>query len=232
MKVFWHKKEGNSRLLLLFNGWGFDHKVFEGINVPGCDMVSVYDYTDIMPGQFGFTKLYPEVIIAAWSYGVFVAAFYSESVFNVKKAIAINGSETPIDEDKGIPLKIFLATMQSFNTASREKFYLRISGGLSAYRQIAERLPDREVENQLAELKSLYELSLINKENSMNWDVAIISTHDRIFPLANMKNAWGDKAVILEGEHYPDFKSIINHEFLTCIAYALTQSEGLNVNNP
>ncbi|MDR1581789.1 MAG: DUF452 family protein [Prevotellaceae bacterium] len=204
MKVFWHKKEGNEQLLLLFNGWGFDWKIFQQMDIPLYDTVSVYDYTDMKPEQFEFTKLYSEVKIVAWSYGVFVADFCSEYIFNVKKAIAINGSTTPIDDDKGIPVKIFLATVQSFNAKSREKFYLRITGGLSAYKQIANKLPDREVENQLIELKYLYQLSLKNRENGLKWDIAIISTHDKIFPLANMKNAWKNKAVIVEGEHYDE----------------------------
>jgi hypothetical protein len=209
MKVFWHKKEGNRQLLLLFNGWGFDPKVFCETDIHLHDTVSVYDYTDIDPEQFGFTKPYSKVKIIAWSYGVFVADFYSESIFNVTKAVAINGSITPIDDNKGIPVKIFLATMRSFNAENREKFYLRITGGLSAYKQIAAKLPDRNVENQLAELKSLYELSLKNRENSLKWDTAVISTRDKIFPYENMKNAWNDMAMTVEGEHYPDFEDIL-----------------------
>jgi biotin synthesis protein BioG len=209
MKVLWHKKEGNRQLLLLFNGWGFDGKVFGEIDFPDCDMVSVYDYADIAPEQFDFTKLYPEVWIAAWSYGVFVAGFFSEYIFNVKKTMAINGSATPVDDDKGIPVNIFLATMQSFNAANRDKFYLRMAGGLSAYKCIADKLPDRDVENQLAELKSLYNLSLEKKMPNMDWDIVVISTHDRIFPLVNMKNAWDNKAIFLDGEHFPDFKDLL-----------------------
>ncbi|MDR3246476.1 MAG: DUF452 family protein [Prevotellaceae bacterium] len=205
MKIFWHKKEKNTRLLLLFNGWGFDRKVFQDADLPGHDIASVYDYTEINPEQFSFTRLYPEVTIIAWSYGVFVADFFSENIFNVQKAVAVNGSTTPIDDNKGIPVKIFLATMQSFNEKTREKFYIRIAGGLTAYKQIAEILPDRSVENQLNELKSLYKLSLKERTNGLNWDFAIVSTQDKIFPLENMKNAWGDKALTIENEHYsPD----------------------------
>jgi hypothetical protein len=211
MKVSWHKKEDNKQLLLLFNGWGFDQKMFQNTDIPRHDIVSVYDYTNIEPEQLKFTKLYPEVKILAWSYGVFVADFYSDFIFNVKKAIAINGSTTPIDDNKGIPVKIFLATMQSFDAKNREKFYLRIAGGLSAYRQISDKLPDRKVENQLDELKSLYQLSLKTKEHGLSWDVAIISTRDKIFPLTNMKNAWGDRAVIVDSDHYLDFNKLITN---------------------
>jgi hypothetical protein len=208
MKVFWHKNENNKQLLLLFNGWGFDWKTFRKTELPCHDIASVYDYTEVEPKQFEFTKLYAGVKVVAWSYGVFIADFYSDCIANVTKAIAVNGSTTPIDDIKGIPPKIFLATMQSFNTENREKFYLRIAGGLSAYKQIADNLPDRTVENQLAELKSLYKLSLETKQNGLNWNVAIVSTRDKIFPLINMKNAWDNKAVTLEGEHYPDFEKI------------------------
>jgi biotin synthesis protein BioG len=202
MKIFWHKKEGNSQLVLLFNGWGFDQKIFADADFRGHDIVSVHDYVEIMPEQFNFTRLYPKVTIIAWSYGVFVADFFSESIFNVQRAVAVNGSTTPIDDNKGIPVKIFLATMQSFNEKNREKFYIRIAGGLTAYKQIAGILPDRDVDNQLNELKSLYELSLKERTNGLNWDFAIISIQDKIFPLANMENAWGDKILAVEGEHY------------------------------
>jgi biotin synthesis protein BioG len=209
MIVFWHKSEANKQLLLLFNGWGFDWKTFSDIDVPNHDIASVYDYTDIKPEQFEFTKLYPEVKVMAWSYGVFVADFFSDCIFNVTKAIAINGSTTPIDDKKGIPVKIFLATMQSFNADSREKFYLRITGGRSGYIHIADKLPDRSVENQLIELNYLYQLSLKTNQNGLKWDFAIISFHDKIFPFENMKNAWADRAVTVDGEHYPNFETIM-----------------------
>jgi biotin synthesis protein BioG len=213
MKVFWHKKEGNARLLFLFNGWGFDPKIFQEIDIPCHDIASVYDYTDIDPEQFKFTASYRDVKIAAWSYGVFIADYYSDFIFNVTRAIAINGSTTPIDDCKGIPVRIFLATMHSFNIANREKFYLRTVGGLSAYKQISGKLPDRNVEDQLDELKSLYKLSMNNRDKGLNWNIAIISTFDKIFPLANMENAWGDKAVIVEKEHYPDFNELLKFIF-------------------
>jgi biotin synthesis protein BioG len=212
MKVFWHKNGDNKQLLLLFNGWGFDWKTFRKIDLPCHDVASVYDYTDIEPNQFAFTKLYAGVKVVAWSYGVFIADFYSDCISNVSKAIAINGSTTPIDDNKGISPKIFLATMLSFNLGNREKFYLRIAGGLSAYKQIANNLPDRDVENQLAELKSLYKLSMETRQNSLKWDAAIVSAQDKIFPLAKMKNAWGNKAITIEGEHYPDFETLITAE--------------------
>jgi biotin synthesis protein BioG len=213
MKVFWHKKEGNKQLLLLFNGWGFDQKIFCGINISCHDIVSVYEYMDIEPEHFEFTKLYPEVKVMAWSYGVFIADFYADYIYNLKTAFAINGSTTPVNDCKGIPIKIFRATIQSFNVENREKFYLRIAGGLSAYKLIAEILPDRDCENQLDELNALYKLSLKNKKNALNWDIAVISTRDKIFPLANMINAWGDRAITVVGEHLPDFGALIETYF-------------------
>jgi hypothetical protein len=209
MKVFWHKKEGNKRLLFLFNGWGFDPKIFQDTVLPCHDVVSVYDYSDTDPMQFDFTKSYVEVKIMAWSYGVFVADFFSDFIFNLRKAVAVNGSTTPVDDEKGIPVKIFLATMNSFNVVNREKFYIRLVGGLSAYKLFAGKLPDRSLDNQLDELKFLYHLSAKNRSGGLKWNIAVISTHDRIFPLANMKRAWGDRAMIVDKEHYPDFNELL-----------------------
>ncbi|MDR1896700.1 MAG: DUF452 family protein [Prevotellaceae bacterium] len=211
MTVFWHKKQNSRQLLLLFNGWGFDQKIFQDVELNGCDTVSVYDYAAINPDDFNFTRLYPEVLLAAWSYGVFVADLYSENIFNLKKAIAVNGSTTPINNLTGIPVNIFLATMQSFNAKNREKFYIRTAGGLTAYKQLSGKLPERTVENQLNELQELYKLSLkTHKNNGINWQIAIVSEQDKIFPIENMKHAWGDKATVTAGEHYRDFDRIIN----------------------
>jgi len=211
MKAFWHKKENNKQLLLIFNGWGFDNNIFSNIDVPSYDIVSLYDYSDIDTNQFSFTKNYC-VTVLAWSYGVFIADFYSQYLHNVEKAIAVNGTTTPIHNEKGIPENIFLATMNTFSEKSRNKFYLRIAGGLTKLNEIKEQLPQRDAENQLLELKSLYTLSTnrMDTTKSISWDKAVVCLSDKIFPPNNMLNAWGAKATTCEGEHLPDFCAVIN----------------------
>ena len=209
MKVFRHKNENNPQLLLLFNGWGFDPAMFDGVRAEGSDIFSVYDYGTIRPEQFDFTHSRTGgVTIVAWSFGVLVADRCAAHIGNVVKAVAVNGSTNPVDDAEGIPREVFLATLQSFNERNREKFYLRAAGGTSALKRMSAKLPDRDVAGQLAELKALHELSLTPRDGErLSWDYAVISTGDRIFPVANLRNAWGAKARERDGEHCLDFST-------------------------
>ncbi|MDH6534001.1 biotin synthesis protein BioG [Parabacteroides sp. PM5-20] len=214
MTVYWHKKENNTKLLLLFNGWGFDSRIFSDIDLPGYDCVSVCDYSQIDPLQFVFTQDYPEVKVLAWSYGVFIANMYAQYLQPVQKAVAVNGTTTPINDEKGIPENIFKATIHSFSEKSKNKFYLRIAGGATNFQEIKEKLPMRDIESQLSELKALQLLSTREQGKGLLWDAAIVSSNDKIFPADNMLHAWGEKAIRKEGEHYTDFSAIIKEYIL------------------
>ncbi|MDR0560634.1 MAG: malonyl-ACP O-methyltransferase BioC [Prevotellaceae bacterium] len=206
MKVFWHKKDGNRHILLIFNGWSFDCGIFGEVDFPEHDIVSFYDYSDIRTEQFDFTQSYENVKLIAWSYGVFVADVYAANIYNLKTAVAINGSILPVDDKKGIPERIFLATLQSFNEKNREKFYIRAAGNISAYKNMLNLLPSRSIDNQIAELKSLYCLSSKKRQNGLKWNLAIISENDKIFPSENLKNAWSEANVpiySIDSEHIP-----------------------------
>ncbi|MDR2425086.1 MAG: malonyl-ACP O-methyltransferase BioC [Prevotellaceae bacterium] len=206
MKIFWHKKEKNRQILVIFNGWGFDAKMFREIECNGHDIVSLYDYSELEFKQLDFVGKYDVVKILAWSFGVFVADFYAAHIANLAVAVAVNGSVSPVDNSRGIPEKIFLATLNSFNETNREKFYLRIAGGLSAYKRFAKFMPDRNSANQSAELHVLYQLALQKQTEGLKWNLAIVSENDKIFPLENLVNAWlekGVKTLTIKSEHIP-----------------------------
>ena len=206
MKIFWHKKENNRDILVIFNGWGFDSKIFQEIECDGHDIVSLYDYSELETKYLDFTRQYYNVKILAWSFGVFVADFYAAHISNLTMAVAVNGSVFPVDDRRGIPEKIFLATLNSFNETNREKFYLRIAGGMSAYKRFAKFMPDRDSANQIAELHVLYQLALQKSAGGLKWNLAIVSENDRIFPVENLVNAWqetGVKTLKIKSEHIP-----------------------------
>lgn len=67
--------------------------------------------------------------MAAWSFGVWVADFFSEKLSRADARAAVCGSPYPVDANMGIPPKIFNATLNAFDETSREKFYSRVCGG-------------------------------------------------------------------------------------------------------
>jgi Uncharacterized protein conserved in bacteria len=210
MKLYWHKKKKeNDRLILIFNGWGFDERIIRGIDSSTYDLLLVYDYATPGNELEEYTRPYREIVVVAWSYGVFMANRYCNDRHNIVKRIAINGTLYPIHDEYGIPERIFRATLLNFSEQSREKFYLRVFGGAAAYKDVKEKLPVRSVEDQRNELIYLAELFQCDTDIKSAWDLALISDSDKIVPFRHMKAAWGDVGQVVKGEHYIDFDMVI-----------------------
>jgi biotin synthesis protein BioG len=210
MKLYWHKKENNDRLILLFNGWGCDENIIRGVDKTGYDMLLVYDYTNVEAEKLQCIGGYEVIDVLAWSFGVMVADRCMGEISNIGKRIAVNGSLYPIDNERGIPEMIFQKTLQTYNDENRKKFFIRMMGGLSRYTAYEGFLPGRTTFSQLEELQSLAVLAGQPPSQKQDWNLAVISKNDRIFPSANMSNAWADISYFVEGSHFVDFQQLIN----------------------
>lgn len=214
MKLYWHTQNNNSRLALVFNGWGFDGHILSAVDaLPGTDILLVYDYTTIEPQQLACVQRYAQVDLVAWSFGVFAANCCAEVLPVLNQCIAVNGTLQPVDDRYGIPRQIFQSTLQTYDEHNRKRFQMRLAGSASAYKAMQEQLPQRDVQNQLEELKALGQFFLTPPACRLNWTKAIVSNADKIFPPENMKAAWGELACVLDGEHHVDFARIL-HELL------------------
>lgn len=210
MKLYWHKRKNNNKLILLFNGWGCDENIVSGIDKAGYDLLLVYDYTTVEPEKLQCTEAYQQVDVIAWSFGVPVANDCLETIPNIGKRIAVNGTLRPIDDEYGIPTAIFQKTLQGYNDQARRKFFIRIMGGISQYAINECYLPQRTTESQLQELKALAARAGKPHHKDNKWDIAVISLEDKIFPSTNMRNAWGAIACLIEGDHFVSFQQLIN----------------------
>ncbi len=128
MKHVWIRKNGARRLVVFFSGFACDADFLKEEDIPeGCDAVAFYDYRSL---NFDIdVSAYPEIGVAAWSFGVWVADFFSEKLSRADARAAVCGSPYPVDANMGIPPKIFNATLNAFDETSREKFYSRVCGG-------------------------------------------------------------------------------------------------------
>lgn len=192
MKYKWLNKDNNINLILFFNGWGMDESVVKHLNTCDYDVLMFFDYNNLNTDlDFSVFNNYKNKYLIAWSMGVMIA-----SLFNIEytSKTAINGTLKPIDNNFGIPEKIYNLTLKSFSPESAKKFIKNMYNEDFGILNI-----NRDFENQKSELKAL--LTYKANEN-FKYDKVIISSKDKIIPTKNQTAFWGIEPNIDSG-HAP-----------------------------
>lgn len=204
MKTFWLNKKNNSKLVLLFAGWGMDENPFKHLVPADYDFLVVYDYSDLSFEED--LSAYAEITLIAWSMGVMAASIVCKK-FNIKHSIAINGTQKPVDVKFGINPKMYKLTLDNLDETTRDKFFQNMFLDGKEYKKFQK--PSRNIENQHEELANLQKTALENSSLSFDFDCAIISVDDKIIPTKNQENFWQTKkvkVVKLNSGHYPFFE--------------------------
>lgn len=200
-------------LELFFAGWGMDSHPFawagNSPHAAHCDFAVCYDYTDMTLNAEAL-RSYSEVRVRAWSLGVYAASLVLPALqCPVSSALAINGTLTPVDDNLGIPVAVYDATVENLSAESLDRFNRRMCGVHRAVFE-ARRSPQslaRTVDSLLAELRHIRECAArTDRAQFTGWNMAVLSKKDRIFPIANMRKAWSAIPVLeLDEPHYmPD----------------------------
>ena len=195
-------------LLLIFSGWASDEKFFPMFSNLEQDVCVCFDYRTLEWDVERFGQ-YREIRVIAWSLGVFVAnRILPDSALPVVRAIAINGTIYPCDDEKGIPIAIYEGTEKNLTEENLLKFYRRMCAGAKEYEKLLKlnlSFSIRELQDALRNIRMTQEKKPPLPEKTIFTDV-IIGAYDRIFPTANQKLAWGDfPNVRLEGiTHYDE----------------------------
>lgn len=201
----WITREGNSKLILFFNGWGMNESVIAHIMSSNADVVMFHNYHK-EPGFFPqVVDGYNEIFIVAWSFGVAEAnRVFSEFNFVPAKTIALNGSQIPISDTMGIPNNIFDGTMTGLSDNSLRKFNMRICGGregFDRFESIVGQADLEELANELRYFKSTYNDDIVRN----SWDCVYVSREDRIFPFDNLIESWKGfgNVIVTDWPHMP-----------------------------
>jgi biotin synthesis protein BioG len=213
MKAEWIVRQGSPDLLLFFNGWGMDRRVADWLVSAwpgdGRDIAVLCDYRDLaLPGWLGEAMAEARSVdLAAWSLGVWAAA--NARLEKIDRAVAINGTPTPVDAERGIPPEIFAGTLEGWNDANRKRFERRMTGGVPPEIVEAAR-SDRAAADQQAELRSIGEAAArFPAESAASWKFskALIGGRDLIFSAENQRLAWHEAEVrvteIAAMPHFP-----------------------------
>lgn len=204
MRIEWLIKKGAGQVVVFFNGWGMDASAVSHLK-SNADVVMFYDYRNLSCDNLPDLKEYGEVYVVAWSMGVWAASCVVP-YFPVRPrlSVALNGTERPVDDLYGIPVKIYRLTEKGMNERGREKFFSRMVTTDEERQILKERLPGRLIGEQCEELV-LIEKQCRGYEKHHTWDNVYVSEKDVIFPVENQLNWWKGKAPVLRlaGGHYP-----------------------------
>jgi biotin synthesis protein BioG len=219
MKTYIRRREKNDQLVVLFGGWGTDENVF----VPFCndefDFILFYNYSADDALVLPETKTYRKITLIGWSLGVWAAEFLSPKTGIVPDVtIAVNGTPIPADDQYGIPLRTFEATLNNISEENMENFYLRMYGDKETFEMNSSRIPNRSVKSLSDELRWLYNRMMEQKEPGFRWDYAVQSEMDLVFPSENVKSYWekqkSTRHIILPLPHFPFHKWSSYDEFI------------------
>lgn len=194
----WIQRQGYDRLLIFFNGWGMDGGIAEHLqsSTPagfGYDVLHCYDYrstvlpADVLEAIAG----YDERILVAWSLGVWAAL--QAGLEGIKRALAVNGTTTPVNREEGIPPDIFQATLDNYDEENRTRFMRRMCGSSALFEAFLDVAPLRTADDQKDELASILQNVVqggTKSSPSWNYTHALIGGRDMIFPPKAQDLAW------------------------------------------
>lgn len=195
-------QRGKPNLIVYFAGWGTPPSVVSHLELGDqYDLLICYDYRDLQL-DFDFSP-YQQIYLVAWSMGVWVAEQVMQQI-PLSKAIAINGTSFPSDDQFGIPKQIFTGTLAGLDEANRHKFERRMCQSKALLADYQQRADYRSLADIYQELAYLAEQIELRPQVPFNWDIAWIATQDRIFPVENQRAYWQDRCQIrtIEAGHY------------------------------
>lgn len=209
MKQIYVINENQPKLLLFFTGWGADETPFKQYHPKGMDYMICYDYRTLDFDLSVFDR-YRQVNVVAWSMGVWAGSLILSQIPGDKiTSISFNGSTHPIDDQEGIPLATYQATLDGLTPVSLQKFMRRMCQDSNAYKALMEITPRRdfdEIKDELKRIKEQYfemygdysDKSIDDKvlddmvekyidKYGYNYDYALIGNNDRIIPPENQE---------------------------------------------
>ncbi len=207
MQTEWLERNNSTKLILFFAGWGMNGSEMGHLDAGDFDVLCFYDYRDLseLPEIDG---VYDEVYVVAWSFGVACAGpvFSRLNLPEPVKAVAINGTLKPVDDECGIPPQVFQGTLETYSLENREKFLRRTCGSRENLEFFMQQANLRNAEEQCEELAILEDFFATISERNI-FTTAVVGTKDRIIPAQNQQFFWEQanaRIVTIDGAaHYP-----------------------------
>ncbi len=191
----WIATTQNPNLILFFNGWGMDQRIVSHLHADAdTDVLMVYDYRDLSLADETIRDInaYQYIDVLAWSMGVWAYTTVQEQFANrIRRAIALNGTLRPIDDEYGIPETVYNATIQHFSEAGRTKFFQRMCGSAETVQWFGPHQPQRSLDEQREELIAIQRAARLRHPQTITpFTCALISRRDKIIPTQHQLEYW------------------------------------------
>lgn len=198
MKTAWLHKNNKPALIIFCNGWGMDENPFKFLGSNKYDVLMFYDYRDLDEG-INITSLwdrYEKISLISWSMGVWAGqVMLGNDGERFDRAMAINGTLAPIDDQFGIPREAFEKTFEKFDKKTSLKFYARMCREKGNLDRFLANQPRRSIENRRMELDFiLNDGHNITVDRSIYKEV-VIADKDFIIPTRNQMRFWQGKNI-------------------------------------
>lgn len=225
MNFHYLPSDQSTSLIILFLGWGCPAGIFGCLRKPGYDILMIDDYRDFSASDIdkyitGCLEVdrglkYREFVVVGWSFGVRMgSAFLKETSLDVTLRLAVNGTPSHIDDERGIPRKIFDGTLEGLTEVSLRKFRLRCAGSKEWYDGYFSAVEPEEysLDSWRSQLAIFGDMKDASTADFNVWDKAVIGMADRIFPPANQIKAWvdADRYCYETMPHLPDFQKLLD----------------------
>ena len=212
MKYKWLNRINNSKLIVFFNGWAMNESAIQNLSYDDFDILMINDYREFNFdfSQFDFDE-YKEKYLICWSMGVYTVSLFKNIFDSFTKKIAINGTSKIIDDNFGIPDRIFNLTVKNLSDIGVKKFI----GNMFNEKN---KIQNLKIENSADELKNeLISIKNLKISDFITFDKVYVSLEDKIIPPKNQINFWNGKAEIvkLQSSHCP-FLEFNNWADLLC----------------
>ncbi|MCH5219267.1 MAG: DUF452 family protein [Muribaculaceae bacterium] len=243
MKSKFVKRNQSKRLIVIFSDWGVDWRPFAKLSHPDCDIVVIWDYTDLSFNWQPYLR-YDEICLIAWGIGVFVASVTVHEIApRITLRLAINGTLTPISDSLGIPASKWMNLLNTLSPSRWRRYKQSICDNPEQYEKFCTAEPKHTMAELKEELDAIYTHTIFHVEQIEQWDMAVIGRNNNFFPPQNQIKAWRSTTPIRMADygHLPDFEMFVNrliidkhtvrHRFETAASDTRTVTDTLDLIN-
>lgn len=195
----------SKKLILFFNGWGMDERPLQ-ILKSSYDILHVFDYNNLdFDVDIDFST-YDEIVLIAFSAGVFMSAFVQDKLPKFDLKIAVNGALKLFDNELGVNEET-IAMMKSVTLENALDLRAKFIKNQTQLTLFNANQPLRTLESSLNEISALEKFYQQGCKN-FTFDKVIISNDDEIISSKNQLSAWDVnknskiQAKFVEGGHF------------------------------
>lgn len=210
---YFYQNHNSSDLIIFFAGWGCDYNQFTNLH-DNKDILILYDYQDLEL-DFDFSK-YDNIMVIAYSAGVFVSCLWCDKLPNVRKKIALCGNPYLFDKVLGISPE-HIQVLKNINLDNylefRRKYMVSSDDEYKKYNELQSLRSIESCQSELIYLQKIYDE---NKDKILPlFDKAIVAENDLLFNVKAQKDFYKNNLIVIKNaKHHVFFRFNSFEDFL------------------